>query len=78
MSESVDLAPEVITALWALRDAGEIPLRCNKGPIRAAVAAAVRALNEDNLGPKVRPWDSRRCGAGPLNWARSPAPSRCT
>lgn len=57
MSEFVDLAPEVITALWALRDAGEIPLRCNKGPIRAAVAAAVRALNEDNLGPKVRPWD---------------------
>ncbi len=57
MSDSVDLAPEVITALWALRDAGEIPLRCNKGPIRAAVAAAVRALNEDNLGPKVRPWD---------------------
>ena len=57
MSESVDLAPEVITALWALRDAGEIPLRCNKGPIRAAVAAAVRALNDDNLGPKVRPWD---------------------
>lgn len=57
MSESVDLAPEVITALWALRDAGEIPLRCNKGPIRAAVAAAIRALNQDNLGPKVRPWD---------------------
>ncbi len=57
MSESVDLAPEVISALWALRDAGEVPLRCNKGPIRAAVAAAVRALGEDNLGPKVRPWD---------------------
>ena len=57
MSESVDLAPEVIAALWALREAGEIPLRCNKGPIRAAVAAAVRALNDDKLGPKVRPWD---------------------
>lgn len=57
MSDSVDLAPEVIAALWALRDAGEIPLRCNKGPIRTAVAAAVRALNDDNLGPNVRPWD---------------------
>lgn len=57
MSESVDLAPEVVTALWALRDAGDMPLRCNKGPVRAAVAAAVRALNEDTLGPKVRPWD---------------------
>lgn len=57
MSESVDLAPQVITALCALRDAGEIPLRCNKGPIRTAVAAAVRALNGDNLGPNVRPWD---------------------
>lgn len=57
MSESVDLAPQVITALCALCDAGEIPLRCNKGPIRTAVAAAVRALNDDNLGPNVRPWD---------------------
>lgn len=57
MSDSVDLAPEVIAALWALRDAGEIPLRCNKGPVRAAVAAAVRALDGDSLGPKVRPWD---------------------
>jgi hypothetical protein len=57
VSESVDLAPEVITALCALRDSGEVPLRCNKGPIRAAVAAAVRALSEDNLGPMVRPWD---------------------
>ena len=57
MSDSVDLAPEVIAALWALRDAGEIPLRCNKGPVRAAVAAAVRALDNDSLGPQVRPWD---------------------
>lgn len=57
MSESVDLAPEVITALWALREAGEVPLRCNKGPMRTAIAAAVRALNDDTLGPKVRPWD---------------------
>ncbi|ANE81251.1 hypothetical protein A7U43_19915 [Mycobacterium adipatum] len=57
MSESVELAPEVLVALRAMRDAGEVPLRCNKGPIRTAVAAAVRALNEDDLGPRVRPWD---------------------
>lgn len=56
MSESVELAPEVITALRTMRDAGDTPLRCNKGPIRTAVAAAVRALNEDSLGSKVRPW----------------------
>lgn len=56
MSESVELAPGVITALRALRDVGEVPLRCNKGPIRTAIAAAARALDEDTLGSKVRPW----------------------
>lgn len=40
-----------------MRDVGEVPLRCNKGPIRTAIAAAVRALNADELGSKVRPWD---------------------
>jgi hypothetical protein len=39
-----------------MRDRGEVPLRCNKGPIRTALAAAVWALNADELGPKVRPW----------------------
>lgn len=39
-----------------MRDKGEIPLRCNKGPIRIALAVAVRALNADELGPRVRPW----------------------
>ncbi|WP_395307185.1 hypothetical protein V4U86_17280 [Mycobacterium sp. AMU20-3851] len=56
MSESVELAPRVIAALGALREAGEVPLRCNTGPIRTAIAAAVRALNEDTLGSRVRPW----------------------
>lgn len=57
MSESVDLAPAALTALRTMRDAGEVPLRCNKGPIRTAVAAAVRGLNDDDLGSRVRPWD---------------------
>ncbi len=56
VSESVELASRVVTALRVLREAGEVPLRCNKGPIRTAIAAAVRALTEDNLGAKVRPW----------------------
>lgn len=57
MPDTVELAPEVISALRRMRDAGEVPLRCNKGPIRTAVAAAVRALTTDDLGGKVRPWD---------------------
>ncbi len=74
MSDSVDLAPEVISALRRMRDAGEVPLRCNKGPIRTAVAAAVRALTTDDLGGKVRPWDLsglRRAAAqlGPVDAA---------
>ncbi|MGK2870473.1 MAG: hypothetical protein ACSLFA_28270 [Mycobacterium sp.] len=56
MSASVDLAPEVVAALRSMRDRGEVPLRCNKGPIRTALAATVRALNADALGAKVRPW----------------------
>lgn len=40
-----------------MRDAGAVPLRCHKGPIRAALAAAVRALANDDLGGTVRPWD---------------------
>jgi hypothetical protein len=61
------LAPEVIAAVRSMRDTGEVPLRCNKGPVRTAVAAAVRALCEDELGPRVRPWDLsalRRRAAG--------------
>lgn len=57
MSDSVELAPPVIAAVQALRDHGDVPLRCHKGPIRTAVAAAVRALRDDELGSKVRPWD---------------------
>ena len=67
MSDSVDLAPEVIVAVRTMRDHGEVPLRCNKGPIRTAIAAAMRALCEDELGAKVRPWDLsalRRAAAG--------------
>lgn len=74
MSESVDLTPGILIALRAMRDAGEVPLRCNKGPIRTAVAAAVRALNEDDLGPRVRPWDlsalrRRAAELGPITGA---------
>jgi hypothetical protein len=68
VSASVELAPEVIAAVRSMRDRGEVPLRCNKGPIRTALAAAVRALNADELGPKVRPWDlsALRRGAAEL------------
>ncbi|MGW0158171.1 hypothetical protein ACWDUN_02510 [Mycobacterium sp. NPDC003323] len=57
MSDSVELAPEVVAAIRSLRDGDEVPLRCHKGPIRTAIAAAVRALCADDLGSRVRPWD---------------------
>ena len=67
VSDSVDLAPEVVVALQRMRERDDVPLRCNKGPIRAAVAAAVHALAADELGARVRPWDLsalRRAAAG--------------
>ncbi|MGN7781052.1 hypothetical protein ACTJJE_16215 [Mycolicibacterium sp. 22603] len=74
MSDSVDLAAEVVVALQRMRERDDVPLRCNKGPIRAAVAAAVHALVADDLGARVRPWDLsalRRVavGLGPVDGA---------
>jgi hypothetical protein len=53
----VDLAPEVLDTLRAMKDRGEPLPRCHKGPIRSAIAGAVRRLVDDDLGGSVRPWD---------------------
>jgi hypothetical protein len=53
----VELAPDVLTALRAMKDRGTPPPRCHKGPIRSAIAGAVRRLLDNDLAATVRPWD---------------------
>lgn len=53
----VDLAPEVHARLRAMKDRSTPPPRCGKGPIRSAIANAVRWLLDNDLAAKVRPWD---------------------
>ena len=53
----VELAPDVLTALRAMKDRGAPPPRCHKGPIRSAIAGAVRCLLDNDLAANVRPWD---------------------
>jgi hypothetical protein len=57
MACPVDLSAEVHAALRAMRDAGTVPARCHKGPIRSAIAAAVDGLLGEDLARRVRPWD---------------------
>jgi len=54
---AVELAPEVTSALRAMKDHGAPPLRCHKGVIRSAIEGAVRRLRSDDLDTVVRPWD---------------------
>lgn len=72
----VDLAPEVHTSLRAMKDRSTPPARCHKGPIRSAIANAVRWLLDNDLAAKVRPWDlpglQRRAAAlGEVSSARA-------
>jgi hypothetical protein len=53
----VDLAPEVHASLRTMQDRGTPPPRFHKGPIRGAIAGAVRRLVENDLSRGVRPWD---------------------
>jgi hypothetical protein len=53
----VDLAPEVLASLRAMKDRGTPPPRCHKRPIRNAIANALRWLVNGELHGKVRPWD---------------------
>jgi antitoxin component of MazEF toxin-antitoxin module len=53
----VDLAAEVHASLRAMKDRNTPPPRCHKGPIRSAIANAVRWLLFNDLAAKVRPWD---------------------
>ena len=53
----VELTPEVIASLHAMRDRGTPLPRCQKGPIRSAIAGGVRRLVENTLRGGVRPWD---------------------
>jgi hypothetical protein len=53
----VDLAQEVLASLRAMKDHGTPAPRCHKGPIRSAIANAVRWLLDNDLATKVRPWD---------------------
>ena len=53
----VDLAPEVLASLRAMKDRGTRPRRCHKGPIRNAIAGGMRRLVENDLAGGVRPWD---------------------
>jgi hypothetical protein len=72
----VDLAPEVLAALRAMKDRGTPLPRCHNGPIRNAIANAVRWLLADDLAGKVRPWDlpglqSRAEALGKVSSARA-------
>jgi hypothetical protein len=72
----VDLAPEVVASLRAMKDHGSPPPRCHKGPIRSAIAGAVRRLLENDLSGGVRPWgrpglQGRAAALGDVSSARA-------
>lgn len=64
----VELAPEVLTSLRAMADAGTASQRCHNGVITSAIGGSMSRMLADDLSGAVRPWhlEALRRGAAGL------------